>query len=79
MTSKNETTNSPIHEFKVLHKTFSCRLVRYFGTLFWDDITLFWDDITLFWDENLLLFTFLNGKLRRNLFLTNKKFVYLLS
>ena len=26
-------------------KTFSCRPVRYFGTLFWDDITLFWDEI----------------------------------
>ena len=24
-------------------KTFSCRSVRYFGTLFWDDITIFWD------------------------------------
>ena len=28
-------------------------------------------------DENLLLFTFLTGKLRKNLFWTNKKFVYL--
>jgi len=50
---------------------FSCRPVRYFGTLFWDDITKFWD-------ENLLLFTFLFGKLRKNLFWTIKKFVYLL-
>jgi hypothetical protein len=32
--------------------------VRYFGTLFLDDITKFWD-------ENLLLFTFLTGKLRK--------------
>ena len=40
---------------------------------------LFWDDIMIFWDENLLLFTFLTGKLRKNLFWTNKKFVYLLS
>ena len=43
---------------KCLHKTCSCPLVWYFGTLFWDDITLFWD-------ENLLLFTFLTGKLRK--------------
>ena len=55
---------------KIDKKTFSCRPVRYFGTLFWDDITKFWD-------ENLLLFTFLTGKLRKNLFWTNKKFVYL--
>ena len=27
-----------------VNKTFSCRLVRYFGTLFWDDITIFWDE-----------------------------------
>ena len=40
------------------YETFSCRPARYFGTLFWDDITLFWD-------ENLLLFTFLTGKLRK--------------
>ena len=47
-------------------ETFSCRPVRYFGTLFWDDFTKFWD-------ENLLLFTFLTGKLRKkNLFWTNK-------
>ena len=39
-------------------KTCSFRLVQYFGTLFWDDITIFWD-------ENLLLFTFLTGKLRK--------------
>ena len=26
-------------------------------------MSLFWDDITIFWDENLLLFTFLTGKL----------------
>ena len=50
--------------------TCSCRPVRYFGTLFLDDITIFWD-------ENLLLFTFLTGKLRKNLFCTNNKFVYL--
>ena len=43
---------------------------RYFGTLFWDEITKFWD-------ENLLLFTDLIEKLRKNLFWTNKKFVYL--
>ena len=30
-------------------KTFLSRPVRYFGTLFWDDIAIFWD-------ENLLLF-----------------------
>ena len=39
--------------------------------------TLFCDDMTKFLDENLLLFTFLTGKLRKNLFGTNKKFVYL--
>ena len=38
--------------------TCSCCPVRYFGTLFWDDITKFWD-------ENLLSFTFLTGKLRK--------------
>ena len=32
--------------------------VRYFGTLFWNDITRIWN-------ENLLLFTFLTGKLRK--------------
>ena len=36
--------------------------------------TLFWDDITKLWDENLLSFTFLTGKLRKNLFRTNNKF-----
>ena len=41
--------------------TCSCCPVSYFGTLFWDDITKFWD-------ENLSLFTFLTGKLRKNLF-----------
>jgi hypothetical protein len=45
--------------------------------LFMSSFTLFWDDITKFWNENLLLFTFLTGKLRKNLFGTNKKFVYL--
>ena len=50
------------------HKIFSCRLVRYFGTLFWDELPYFGT-------KNLLLFTFLTGKLRRNQFLTNKKFV----
>ena len=39
--------------------------------------TLFWDDITKFWDENVLLFTFLTGKLRKKKSWTNKKFVYL--
>ena len=24
--------------------TYSCPLVQYFGTLFWDDITIFWDE-----------------------------------
>ena len=38
--------------------------------------TLIWDDVTKIWDENLL-FTFLTGKLRKNLFWTKKKFVYL--
>ena len=51
-------------------KTCSCCLLRYFGTLFWDDFTKVWD-------ENLSLFTFLIGKLRKNLFWTIKKFVYL--
>ena len=51
-------------------ETCSCRPVCYFEKLFWDDITKFWD-------ENLL-FTFLTGKLRKNLFWTNKNFVYLL-
>ena len=46
--------------------------VPYFGTLNWTDITKIWD-------EKLLLFTFLTGKLRKILFWTNKKFVYLLS
>ena len=46
----------------------SCRPVRYFGIFFQDDITKFWD-------ENLLLFTFSTGKLRKNLFWNNKKFV----
>ena len=36
------------------------------------DILKTWE----FWDETLLLFTFLTGKLRKNLFWTNKKFVY---
>ena len=47
-----------------------CCPVRYFWTLFWDDITKIWE-------ENLLIFTFLSEKLRKNLFWTNKKFVYL--
>ena len=38
--------------------------------------TLFPDDIKISWDENLLLFTFLAGIMRKNLFWTNKKFVY---
>ena len=54
----------------ISQQTCSCRTVCYF-------VTLFWDDITKFWDENLLLFTFSTGKLRKNLFWTNKKFVYL--
>ena len=53
-------------------ETCSCRPVRYFGTLFWNDIMRIWN-------ENLLLFTFLTGQLRKNLFWTNKIFVYLLS
>ena len=39
---------------KCIIKNFSCRPVRYFGMLIWDDITLFWD-------ENVILFTFLTG------------------
>ena len=35
------------------------------------------DDVMKIWDDNLLLFTFLTRKLRKNLFWTNKKFVYL--
>ena len=54
------------------YETCSCRSVRFLGMLFCDDITIFWDD-------NLLLFTFLAGKLRKKLFWTNQKFVYLLS
>ena len=42
-------------------KTCSCYLVRYFWTLFWVDITKILD-------ENLSIFTFLIGKLRKNLF-----------
>ena len=56
-------------------------LERNSKNLFISSCTLFWnvilDDITKFWDENLLLFTFLTGKLRKNLFWTNKNFVYL--
>ena len=48
----------------------SCRPVRYFGIFFQDDITKFWD-------ENLLLFTFSTGKLRKNLFWNNNQFVHL--
>ena len=47
--------------------------------MFMSSCTLFWDDSIKIWDENLLLFTFLTGKLTKNLFWTNKKFVYLLS
>ena len=36
--------------------------------------TLFWDDITIIWDK--ILFSFLTEK--KNLFWTNKKFVYLI-
>ena len=54
----------------IVQETCSCRPVHYFGTLFWDDITKFWDD-------NSLSFTFLTGKLRKHLFWTNNKFVYL--
>ena len=58
--------------YQMCHKTCSCFLVPYFGTLFWDDITKIWN-------ENLSSFTFLTGQLRKNLFWTNKIFVYLLS
>ena len=57
-------------ESKCVKGTCSCLPECYFGTLFWDDITKFWD-------ENLLLFTFLTGKPRKNLFWTNKKCIYL--
>ena len=43
---------------KCMQKTCFCPLVHHFGTLFWDDITKIWD-------KNLLLFTFLTGKLRK--------------
>ena len=52
------------------YKTCSCRTVHYFGTLFWYDITKFWD-------ENLSLFTFLTGKLRKIMFWTDQKFINL--
>ena len=45
--------------------------------LFMSSCMLFWDDITIFWDENLVLFAFSTGRLGKNLFWTNKKFVYL--
>ena len=45
--------------------------------LFMPSCTLFWDNTTKFWYENLLLFSFVTGKLRKNLFWTNKKIVYL--
>ena len=54
--------------FFCILKTCSCCCGRYFGMLFWDNITILRD-------ENLLLFTFFTGKLRKNLFWTNKKFV----
>ena len=41
--------------------------------LFMSSCTVFWDNTTKLCDENLLLFTFLTGKLRKNLFWTNKK------
>ena len=63
------TTN---YDYYCCLETCSCCPVRYFGTLFWDDIANFWD-------ENSLLFTFLTGKLWKNLFWTNRKFIYLLS
>ena len=37
--------------YSYVYKTCSCGPVRYFGTLFWDDITIFWD-------EHLLLLRF---------------------
>ena len=40
--------------------------------MFMSSCTLFWDDSIKIWDENLLLFTFLTGKLSKNLFWTNK-------
>ena len=55
-------------------KTYSCRPVRYFGTLYLDDITIFWD-------ENLSLFIFFNWQTEKKPVLDqcNRKFVYLLS
>ena len=61
--------NQLLKKTYALLKTCSCRPVHYFGMLFWDDLTIFWD-------ENLLFFTFLGGKLRKNLFWINRKFVY---
>ena len=49
------------------YKTCSCPLVRYFWTLFWDDITIIWD-------ENIVYFY----NREKKLFWTNKKFVYLI-
>ena len=61
------------HLDSVLHFNFGLHLISSSKTL-----NLFMSSCTLFWDENLSLFTFLTGKLRKTLFWTNKKFVYLL-
>ena len=50
-----------------LYKTCSCPFVRYFRTLFWDDIIIIWD-------ENIVYFF----NWEKNMFGTNKKFVYLI-
>ena len=47
-----------------------------FGTIFWD-IILGWYYNILGW--KFIIIYFLTGKLRKNQFWTNKKFVYLLS
>ena len=48
-------------------KTCSCPFVRYFRTLFWDDITIIWD-------ENIVYFF----NWEKTLFWTNTKFVYVI-
>ena len=49
----------------VKQKTYSCRPVRYFGTLFWDDIMKFWD-------ENLYYY-FFNGQTEKTPVLDQKE------
>ena len=44
LTSQIIVPNGHEHLFCESHKTCSCPLVQYFGTLFWDDITIFWDE-----------------------------------